>query len=302
LAEHLHLYLQAGGPHLADECVEVTQAPLRDQLDLVPLAPHGIKEVAHLRECGAPRLLDVPERLAVLAVAGWHPMPHCPDLEHHHAHRMGDHVVKLSRNSCSLLGYRYTSGDLAVPLGLGRTFLGRPRFLRPLAQGEADQPTDGEQHGDEEQLTEGVGWVVEDHDCGARHHQGEADAALSAVAQVSEEHRGNHASNGDGRLVDDQLPVEEGQPCTEQPRGGRRDERGSVAQQQHEHDTTDDHRLEEKKKSAGAAGVLTGSGADAGYQRHEHDHNVETVVGEVDAHPVHPVKVDLRRHPSLIRK
>ena len=102
------------------------------------------------------------------------------------------------------------------------------------------------------ELTERVGRVVEDHDSGARHHQCETDAALSGVAQVPQEHRGDHAGDGDGGLVDDQLPVEERQPCTEQPRAGRRQERGPVAQQQHEHDTTDDHRLEDEE--AGRSG------------------------------------------------
>ena len=60
-------------------------------------------------------------------------MPDGADLEHHHAHRVGDDVVQLARDPCPLLRYRDACGRLALAFGLRRADLGRLRLLRTVA-------------------------------------------------------------------------------------------------------------------------------------------------------------------------
>ena len=80
------------------------------------------------------------------------PVPDGADLQHHHAHGVGDDVVQLARDPRALLGDRDPRRRLALALGLGRAHLRRLGLLGPLAQGEAGEPADPEQQRDEDEL------------------------------------------------------------------------------------------------------------------------------------------------------
>ena len=58
------------------------------------------------------------------ASAARHPVPHRADLQHHHAHRVRDDVVQLTRDPRPLLGHGEPGRRLALPLGLRRALLG----------------------------------------------------------------------------------------------------------------------------------------------------------------------------------
>ena len=117
-------------------------------------------------ERGAARLLDSPERVPVLVEGPRQLVPDGSDLEHHHAHRVGDDVVELARDPRALLGDRDPRGGLTLPLrerrahqrGLalplreGRAHLRRLGLLGALAQGVAGDPGDHEPEGDEDEV------------------------------------------------------------------------------------------------------------------------------------------------------
>ena len=127
---------------------------------------------------------------------------HGADLEHHHAHGMGDDVMELARDSRPLLGHRDPCGGLSLPLGERRAHLRRLSLalgkLRPhlrglgllgtRTQGVAGDPGDHEPEGNEDEVA-GRLWArdIGDHDHDASEHEGEADSRLPVVAQVSEE-------------------------------------------------------------------------------------------------------------------
>ena len=82
---------------------------------------------------------------------------------------------------------------LALALGLRRAQLRGLGALGPLAQGEAGEPADPEQHGREDELAGRVVGVVVDDDRRAAEHDREADARLRVVAEVAEQERRGHA-------------------------------------------------------------------------------------------------------------
>ena len=123
-------------------------------------------------------------------------MPDGSDLEHHHADGVGDDVVELARDARALLGDGDAGGRVPLPLGPGRTFLCRFGLRCPLAQREAGQPADREQHRDEDELARGVVGLVVDDERRAAEHDRQPDARLPIVAQVAEQERGGHAGDG----------------------------------------------------------------------------------------------------------
>ena len=84
-------------------------------------------------------------------------MPDGADLEHHHAHGVGDDVVELARDPRPLLRDGDPGGRLALPLRLRRTCLGRVGLLGPGVEREAGEPGDPEQERDEDELTRASG-------------------------------------------------------------------------------------------------------------------------------------------------
>ena len=139
---------------------------------------HRVEQAAHLRERGAARLLDVPERLAVLGRRLGHPVADGAHLEHHHADGVRDDVVQLPGDPAAFLGHRDPGRRLAVPLGPDRALLGGLGLLGPLVQREADQPADREQHRGEDQVAGRVRGVVVHDGRSAAEHDRQADAGL----------------------------------------------------------------------------------------------------------------------------
>ena len=110
-------------------------------------------------------------------------MPDGADLKHHHADGVGDDVVELARDARALLGDGDARRGLPLPLGLGGTQLRGLGPLRSLAQREAGEPADPEQHGREDELARRVVGVVVDDDRRAAEHDREADSRLRVVAR-----------------------------------------------------------------------------------------------------------------------
>ena len=163
-------------------------------------------------------------------------MSYGADLEHHHAHGMGDDVVELARDPRALLGHRDSCGGLSLALGerrahlrrlslalgKGRAHLRRLGLFGTLAQGVAGDPGDHEPEGNEDEVAGRLrARDVGDHDHDASEHDGEADSRLPVVAQVSEQERGcqpDHAEAADER---DQQSVHERERGGHEPIGHR---------------------------------------------------------------------------------
>ena len=72
-------------------------------------------------------MLDAPERIAVFLERSRELVPDGPDLEHHHAHGVGDDVVQLARDPRALLGHRDPRGGLSLALGMDGAHLAASR-------------------------------------------------------------------------------------------------------------------------------------------------------------------------------
>ena len=77
-------------------------------------------------------------------------MPDGADLEHHHAHGVGDDVVELTGDPRTLLGHRDACSRLALALGVDGAFFRRFGLLGTLTQCVARDPGDHEPEGNED--------------------------------------------------------------------------------------------------------------------------------------------------------
>src|SRR4029453_6841790 len=133
-----------------EEGIEVVKARLWRELDVLAVM-HRAEEVTHLSQRPTACFLDVLERLPFFAERLRQPMADCPNLEHHHAHGMRDHVMQLTRDSGALLSDRDTSRRRALPLRPGRAFLRLFGLRGALVQREAGKPADQEHRRDDDQ-------------------------------------------------------------------------------------------------------------------------------------------------------
>ena len=163
LAVHVESYVEPRGANVSRQGLQVVQPGTRRELEQVVALPQRTQQPAHLGERRTAGLLDVPQRLPLLG-RGRHPVPHRPDLEDHHAHRVGDHVVELARHPGPLLGHRHPGRRLPLPLGPQRPLLRGLAPLGPVAQGEPDEPGDREEHRGEDEVCRPCGRVVVDDD------------------------------------------------------------------------------------------------------------------------------------------
>ena len=130
LAVHVESYVEPRGAHVSRQGRQVVQPGTWRELEQVVAVPQRTQQPAHLRECRAARLLDVSQRLPLLGRVR-HPVAHGPDLEDHHAHRVGDYVVELARHPGSFLGHRHPGRRLPLPLRPLLRAPPRPRCVRP---------------------------------------------------------------------------------------------------------------------------------------------------------------------------
>jgi hypothetical protein len=87
----------------------------------VAVVSHRAEEAAHLGERRAAGLLHVPEGVRVVPQRLRQPVPDNANLKHHHAHRVGDDVVQLTRDSRALLGNSDACGGFTLPLPVDRS-------------------------------------------------------------------------------------------------------------------------------------------------------------------------------------
>ena len=144
LAVDVQLDGQPGAADLVQQRVEAVEPGLRHELGLVPVAAHRGQQAAHLGERGAAGLLDALSASRSSPSAVGQLVPDRADLEHHHAHRVGDDVVQLARDPCALLRHRDARRRLALALGLVARTSAASACSRALAQGEAREPGDDE--------------------------------------------------------------------------------------------------------------------------------------------------------------
>jgi hypothetical protein len=166
IAVDVEAYRQPGSCYVVHERVEPVEPRLRRELDAVAVAAHSSQHAPHLCEGGAPRAFDTAERVSVFFQRVWELVPHCADLQDHHADGVRDDVVELARNACALLGHgdpsrrlSFALGEdrphlrrLSVPLGEGRAHLRRLGLLGTLAQGVARDPRDHEPEWNEDEV------------------------------------------------------------------------------------------------------------------------------------------------------
>ena len=282
---------QARPADLREQGVEAVEAGLGDELELVAVAAHGPEESAHLGERCAPGLLDALERVAVLCERGGKLVPHGADLEHHHAHRVGDDVVELARDARALLRDGDAGGGLALPLGLDGAPLRRLCLLGALVHGEAREPADREQERHEEQLRRGVVGVVVDDRRGAADHDRQADPRLHGVVEVAEQEGGCEADHGHGRREDDEPPVDERERRAQEPHRDGREEREASPPEEREHDDRDGRRGEPGRRLRGVRRVLPERDLEHALESGKHDQCVEPVPARDVPDPAHALTV-----------
>ena len=189
---------------------QIVQPGLRRQLEQVVALPQRAEHPAHLGERRTAGLLDVLQRLLLLG-PGRHPVPDRPDLEHHHAHRVGDHVVELPRHPRPLLGHRHPGRRLPLPLGPQRPVLRHLAPLGPGAQGEPHEPGHAEEGGAEDQVVDPLGRVVATTVAAEIRTTASPTRAWSPRPQPTQQHGRAHPAQVDPGLGRDQLVVEEAQ-------------------------------------------------------------------------------------------
>ena len=236
LALDLQPHRKARAPELLDQRVEAVEARMRGALGVLTVASHRAEQAAHLAQCRAAGLLDAPERLAVPLELVREVVPDGADLKHHHADGVRDDVVELARDARALLGDCDTRRGLALPLRLRRTQLRCVGALGSLAQDEAGEPADPEQHGREDDLARRVVGVVVDDDRRAGEHDREADSRLRVVREVAEQERRGHAGDERARGEHDQPAVDQGDRRTQEPDRRRCGEREAATCEQRQDD------------------------------------------------------------------
>ncbi len=202
-------------------------------------------------------------------------VPDGPDLEHHHADRVGDDVVQLARDPRALLGNRHAGRRFALALGLGRARLGRVRLLDPRVQRETREPGDAEHERDEEHLARLVVREVVDDRRRAAEYDDEADARQHRVVQVPEQERRRHPGEVDAGHERDQLPVDERDRRPQQPERRGRAEGIAAAREEREHGDDDRRDAEPQRRVRGVLGVAPEHELEHAGERQEHDHDVE---------------------------
>ena len=143
---------EARAADLRQQRAEAVEAGLGRELELVAVASHRAKQPAHLGERRATRPLDAASASGLVGELVGQLVAHGADLEHHHAHGVGDDVVELARDPRALLRDGDPRRGLALPLRLRRARLGGLGLLGALAQREAREPGDPEQERDEDEL------------------------------------------------------------------------------------------------------------------------------------------------------
>jgi hypothetical protein len=134
-------------------------------------------------------------------------------------------------------------------------------------------------------------WIVVNHRSRAHHNDRQPDAGLSHIAQVAEQHGGEHAGDGHRRLANDQSTIEERQGGADPPGRGRHDQRCSTPRQQDE-----DHHHTAATSSPrwtpiGPVRVGASRRADRRGERQDRDQRVQTAGGEELSRPIHDANV-----------
>ena len=285
IAVDLQVDGQAGAADRFDERVEVVEPRLGGELGVLVLAPHRAEQAAHLRQRAAAGPLDALERLLVLVHLRGQLVADGADLQHHHAHGVGDDVVELARDPRALLGDRDAGGGLALALGVDGALLRRLDLLGALAQGVTGQPGDQEQGGREDVVAGGVAGLVRDDDRRPAQDDGQPDPRLRGVAELAEQERGGHSRDRQRRRVADQPAVGERDGGGEQPDRDRRAEGPAVAGEQRQHDERGGGHGEPGRRLA--LRVAAERDLERALERAEHDQDVESVAAGEGDEPAH---------------
>ena len=227
-------------------------------------------------------------------------MAHGADLQHHHAHGVGDHVVQLTRDPDALLGDGDPRGGLALALGVACALL---RDLGPhaaLTQPEAGEPGRREQARHQERLGRGMARIVDDHDHPAPDHDRQPDAAaLALVAEVAQQKRGRQTGELTAERERHQAPVDERQRGGEQPQRRRRTERPAMAPEQRQDER---RRGRNREPQRGRRCLVAASQRDleAGLGRRQDDQQIEPVAADEGLQAGHPATVLHARGARLL--
>ena len=125
--------------------------------------------------------------------------------------------MELARDPRALLRDGDACRRVALPLGLGRAYLGCLGLHGALANGEAGEPADRELHRDEDELGGGVtgNLMVQGHRAADDDRQ--ADARFQVVAQVPEQERDCHSDDEEAVGEGEHPPVDKRDSGRQQP-------------------------------------------------------------------------------------
>jgi hypothetical protein len=165
------------------------------------------------------------------------PVPDRADLEHHHADGMGNDVVKLAGNPCTLLCHRDPRDRLALTLGLGRTLLRRFGLLGTLTQGITRDPGDHEPERDEYEVTDCLrARDVVDHDDDPDDNDDQTSACLPRVAEIPEQKRACQPDEAEAANEREQQSVPERDRRSKDPIGSGGGERKASTREERQYE------------------------------------------------------------------
>ena len=236
----------------------------------------------------APGPLDASERIAVLGQRVRELVPDGADLEHHHADGVGDDVVELAGDPCTLLCHRDACGRLALALGLGRALFRRFGLLGTLTQGVARDPGDHEPEGNEDEVADWqwAGDVVDDdHD--SDEHDDQAHACLQRIPQVPEQERACQPDEAEAADERQQQSVAERDRRGQDPVGSRRGERKASTREERQYENGHRRYGDPQRRGRCARRVASDDELEHARDRQERDQQLEPVFARDVSDPAH---------------
>ena len=174
--------------------------------------PEHAHHPPHLGKRLAPCLLDDHQRFTHLLLVGLEQTPHRGRLHRHHADAVPDHVVELARDPGPLVGDGTSRPFLTLPFGEGGPLLRLVDLAVLAADGEPDDPGDGEGDHVPREVAELPLRIVEGHQRRDADREGEArDRAAPRRTHPPPEANDKSKEERDQRMCDQPAVDERGQ-------------------------------------------------------------------------------------------
>src|SRR5262249_8758906 len=228
--------------------------------------------------------------------------PHSGRLHGHNAHAVADDVVQLARDAGPLFGNCSLRALLALTFRPHRPFRCLVSLRELAPEREADDPDDGEQQADEDQLAElATGIIVDDDRFDADGHR-ETRHRLSRVAQLSEQKHRRGACEKWDEVEWYERVVREGRDDDTRADCERRSEREAPAEEQRPDDDERENDVDPERPLGAVPVALADNGARDRDAEPDDEQRVEPVAPRERPEPLHGLKVLRTPPPRLGRE